>query len=279
MGELLNNAEPTARRVITAYNPDQKYKVNLKNLKACKAAPLEACAKLLGLARDKDNKKLYQNLGILSDRIILKIEALFEIDCDDCKETYRNKLGDTPPLHCKLCLQGSHSCEAIQKKLEAYKPIVDAGDTPTGIVWLCHECLKKNHLEGSHPYFYSYAKRFSKTKSTVAPLRSADGAITNDPQQKAELLQDQYVKVFSNPDAVNITECLANVQPELEEDVELDDFEFTEEDLISALKELDPYSATPDGDIPARILVSCKEQLATPLKLMNHCKVQPYHPH
>ena len=101
MGELLNNAEPTARRVITAYNPDQKYKVNLKNLKACKAAPLEACAKLLGLApRDEDNKKLYQNLGILSDRIILKIEALFEIDCDDCKETYRNKLGDTPPLHC-----------------------------------------------------------------------------------------------------------------------------------------------------------------------------------
>ena len=74
--------------------------------------------------------------------------------------------------------------------------------------------------------------------------------------------------MFSNPDAVNITECLANVQPELEEDVELDDFEFTEEDLISALKELDPYSATPDGDIPARILVSCKEQLATPLKLM-----------
>ena len=94
---------------------------------------------------------LYQNLGILSDRIILKIEALFEIDCDDCKETYRNKLGDTPPLHCRLCLQGSHSCEAIQKKLEGYKPIVDAGDTPTGIVWLCHECLKKNHLDVLRP--------------------------------------------------------------------------------------------------------------------------------
>ncbi|CAL8282943.1 unnamed protein product [Gadus morhua 'NCC'] len=149
---VLVKEEPTERRVITAYNPDQKYKVNLKNLKACKAAPLEACAKLLGLApRDEDNKKLYQNLGILSDRIILKIEALFEIDCDDCKETYRNKLGDTPPLHCRLCLQGSHSCEAIQKKLEAYKPIVDAGDTPTGIVWLCHECLKKNHLDVLRP--------------------------------------------------------------------------------------------------------------------------------
>ena len=118
-------------------------------------------------------------------------------------------------------------------------------------------------VKSNQRFFYSYAKRFSKTKSTVAPLRSTDGAITNDPQQKAELLQDQYVKVFSNPDAVNITECLANVQPDLEEDVELDDFEFTEEDLISALKKLDPYSATHDGDIPARILVSCKEQLAT----------------
>ena len=77
MGELLNNVDPTARQLITAYNPeqDQQYQVNLKNLKACKAAPLESCAKLLGLApQDAEDKKLYQILGILRDRIILKIE-------------------------------------------------------------------------------------------------------------------------------------------------------------------------------------------------------------
>ena len=66
------------------------------------------------------------------------------------------------------------------------------------------------------------------------------------------MLQDEYVKVFSDPDEANITECLANVQPRL--DLELKDLEFTEEDIIKAIKELDPYSATPDGDIPASIL-------------------------
>ena len=50
IGELLNNANPEARRVISAYNPDLKYQANLKNVKACKAAPLEESAKLLGLA-------------------------------------------------------------------------------------------------------------------------------------------------------------------------------------------------------------------------------------
>ena len=107
-------------------------------------------------------------------------------------------------------------------------------------------------------------KRFSKTKSTVAPLHSAD--VTDYPQQKSELLQDQYVKLFSNPGEANITECFANVQPRLEYNVELKDFEFT--DIIKATKELDPYSATPNGDIHARILVNCKEQLAIPLKLI-----------
>ena len=37
------------------------------------------------------------------------------------------------------------------------------------------------------------------------------------------------------------------------------------EDIQSAIEELDPYSATPDGDIPAKILCSCKESLALPL--------------
>ena len=133
MGELLNNANPAARRVLVAYNPDLKYQFNLKNMKACKSAPIEECAKLLGLVpRDEAGKKLYQNLDVLGDRIILKIEALFEIQCDDCTETYRNKLEDTPLLKCQLCLQGSHNCEALRNKFEAVKPILEL--CPKGIV-------------------------------------------------------------------------------------------------------------------------------------------------
>ena len=111
MGELLNSTDPAARQAITAYNPEQKDQVSPGNLKACKAAPLESCAKLLG----------YLGNG-----------------------TYWNKGEDIRHLHCRLCLPGSHNCEAIQKKLEIFKPIINAGGMPTGIVWLCHECLKKN---------------------------------------------------------------------------------------------------------------------------------------
>ena len=146
IGELLNNANTAARRVLSAYNPDLKYHANLKNMKACKSAPIEECAKLLGLVpRDEAGKKLYQNLDILSDRIILKIEALFDIQCDDCTDTYRNKLEDKPLFRCQLCLQGSHNCEALQNKFEVLKPILE--QCPKGIVWLCHECLKKNCLD------------------------------------------------------------------------------------------------------------------------------------
>ena len=122
-------------------------------------------------------------------------------------------------------------------------------------------------IKSNPRYFFSYAKRFSKTKATVSPLRKADGQLTNDPQQKSELLQEQYVKVFSDPDQAKIEECLRSVTPGLD-DAKLDDISFSHEDIIRAIGELDPYSSTPDGDIPARILISCKDHLALPLKLM-----------
>ena len=40
-------------------------------------------------------------------------------------------------------------------------------------------------------YFYSYAKRFLKSVSTIAPLKRNDGSLTDDNQEKAELLQSQ----------------------------------------------------------------------------------------
>jgi len=145
IGALLNVADTVAKRVIGAYDPNTSYKVNHRNLKALNSVPLEACATLLGFnVRDGDNKKLYKNLGVLSDRIILKIESLFEIICDECNDTYCNKLEDTPPLQCRLCMQGSHNCTGIVAKAEHYA--TNSNNNPFGTVWLCHECLKKNDL-------------------------------------------------------------------------------------------------------------------------------------
>ena len=57
-------------------------------------------------------------------------------------------------------------------------------------------------------FFYSYAKRFAKVKSSVAPIRDINGTLKMDPAEKAEILQTQYVKVFSNPNSANVEEIL-----------------------------------------------------------------------
>ena len=121
-------------------------------------------------------------------------------------------------------------------------------------------------IKSNPKYFYSYAKRLAKTKSTVAPLKNTDGLLTNDAKEKAEILQSQYVSVFSDPDRGDWETCKRYMGPVNDE--ELTDMSFGIEDMISAIKELDPYSATPDGDIPARILCSCKDNLALPLLLL-----------
>ena len=122
------------------------------------------------------------------------------------------------------------------------------------------DCIKKNPK-----YFFSYAKRLQKTKSTIPVLRDESGSLVDDPTTKADILQNQYVQVFSDPQKANIGECLESEGLPQGLAKGFSNFSFTEEDIVEALGELDPYSAAPDGDIPARVLTSCKAELAEPL--------------
>ena len=146
LGSLLNNADAPSKKVISSYNFNASYKANLDKIKAHNATVLEACASYLGFKVREGDKKLYKNQEILCDRLILKIESLFDMDCSECKETYRNELTDKPLFRCQLCLQGSHNCTEMIKKAEALKELQDKGQIPPGTTWLCHECLKKNNL-------------------------------------------------------------------------------------------------------------------------------------
>ncbi len=111
-------------------------------------------------------------------------------------------------------------------------------------------------------------KRLAKCKSTIAPLRNPEGSLTDDPGEKAELLQNQYVSVFSDPEKADLTASVLNVCPRSTEDTKIDDLDFTVQDILDAIGELDPYAAAPDGDIPAKVLCSCKDSLAEPLWLL-----------
>ena len=52
-------------------------------------------------------------------------------------------------------------------------------------------------------YFYSYAKRFSKRPSTIGPLLNDKNELEADPKKMADLLQQQYSSVFSDPKCEN----------------------------------------------------------------------------
>ena len=115
-------------------------------------------------------------------------------------------------------------------------------------------------------FFFTYAKKLSKTASKIAPLKRQDGSLAILSEEKAEILQHQYVKVFSDPTDVEPKESLrwtSNQSSNV-----LEDFDFTAEDVCRAMKEIDPYGAAPEGDIPARILYECRAQLAYPLWLL-----------
>lgn len=150
IGSLLNKCEDNlTKKVLSVYSPTVTYKTNFSNIKKFDAAHLESAAAFLGFkVRDDDeNRKLYKNLTILSDRIILKIESLFETKCSECNEQYTNKLSDTPTLVCHLCLQGSHGCDGATQKASILEKMMEESQMLSGSIWLCSGCYDKNNLE------------------------------------------------------------------------------------------------------------------------------------
>ena len=142
LGELLTSADATCRPILSAYSGSSNHAKNVSTISSSKfsADSLELCANFLGLkTRDGENGKIYSNKPTLADRIILKIESYFETDCLDCSQKYRIKLGETPPLTCFLCFQGSHNCE----KFTSYST---PNSQPLGNKWICSGCYKKNDL-------------------------------------------------------------------------------------------------------------------------------------
>ena len=98
-------------------------------------------------------------------------------------------------------------------------------------------------------------------------MRDDSGTLVGNPKIKAELLQKQYQKVFSDPGKADIAGCMQSKGLPQGLNSSFNDLTCNEIDIVEALKELDPYSAAPDGEIPARILTTCRYELAEPLKL------------
>ena len=158
----------------------------------------------------------------------------------------------------------SHQCyiDKLQRKLRN-----TADNIKSHLLGILEGREKKAiHTIKSNPrFFWSFVNKHRKIKSSVAPLLRPDGTVTDDPLEKANILQSQYVGVFSDPEKCSAEEATKDIpsSPHI-----LDDMDFTPACIERALAELDPYAGAPPDDIPAVILSKCRKQLAYPLWLL-----------
>ena len=113
-------------------------------------------------------------------------------------------------------------------------------------------------------YFFSYAKRFAKRKSTVGPLLNENNDLEHDPKKMADILQKQYSSVFSDPSSSKKKH--PDLKPNIKETIS--DIVITAEKIIKAIDQISIDSACGDNDIPAIILKNCKQALSHPILLI-----------
>ena len=121
-------------------------------------------------------------------------------------------------------------------------------------------------IKRNSKYFFSYARKFSKIFTGIGPLISALDEIVSCPVQMAEMLANQYQKVFSTPKEVlpDAQEIFGNQElPRC-----LSDIEFHEEDIIKAIDEISPTASAGPDRFPAILLKQCKNALAKPLYII-----------
>ena len=122
-------------------------------------------------------------------------------------------------------------------------------------------------IKANPKYFYSYAKSLSKIKASINMLYDRNEEITTDPKKMADLLQEQFSSVFSDPTCPDVKE--PDFPPAtISKPSSLDDFIITEEDIVTAITKIPSDSASgPDG-VPVTLLKNCARELCCPIKLI-----------
>ena len=122
-------------------------------------------------------------------------------------------------------------------------------------------------IKTNSKYFYTYAKTFSSVKVGIGPLIDCAKNVISCPVKMAEMLSQQYSKVFSTPSIP--LEAASEVFPGIENDNKskphLLDIPFDVDDIIAAIEEIPQTSASGPDRFPVLLLKNCKSELAVPL--------------
>lgn len=114
-------------------------------------------------------------------------------------------------------------------------------------------------------YFFSYAKKYSKQKSTIGPL--VDNGVVTDARDMANILAKQYESVFSDPKEP--MKPARDIFPDVQDaGYILNDIYFTEDDIDCAIQEISETSAAGPDRFPAILLKRCSKALSHALSIM-----------
>ncbi len=128
------------------------------------------------------------------------------------------------------------------------------------------EQIAVDKIKTDPKYFFKYASRSSKLIKCIGPMLTESNGITNNPQHMCELLQDQYLKVFSLPSSAHIIQDINSFfMTENTTTPLLDTINISPDDVLTAIKDISGSSAAgPDG-MPSTLFKNCSKELAQPL--------------
>lgn len=124
-----------------------------------------------------------------------------------------------------------------------------------------------NKVKDNSKYFFSYAKKFSKQKHSISMLFDENKNIHSSPDKIANLLQQQFCGVFSDPSKTDITSATFNA-PQVTYPLTEDFLDFTISDVIEAIGEIKSSAAAGPDEVPVQLLHNCKNSLAIPIYII-----------
>ena len=126
-----------------------------------------------------------------------------------------------------------------------------------------HEQKAISTIKSNPSFFYRYVKKFARTKSRIGPLKHPCGSATADPKTMANILQEQYISAFSDP------QCPDKQDPTFAEaSVSLSEIKFSSELIAKAIDEINMSSAAGEDGFPSCLLKMCKDSLCEPIYLI-----------
>ena len=146
-----------------------------------------------------------------------------------------------------------------QENLDFYHTLRDRVNVDRKDIKIAKETTVASEAKNNPKAFYQYLSSKSKPKENIGKLENDKGELTDEDEEKTEILNNFFASVFSKEDVENVPDFDFN------SNVNISSVSITKEDMYKALKSLKINKSPGPDEIHPRILSECAEELSYPL--------------